>query len=1239
MKILAIRGCNLASIDGEFEIDFTQEPLKSAGLFAITGHTGAGKSTILDALCLALYDKTPRTEQKVQSVNTDEIGGVQQDDPRLILRKGTGSGWAEVDFRAINGSTYRSRWSVNRAYGKPGGKLQPIEISVDNLTTKSRLSGNKTELLVQLADLIGLSYNQFVQSVLLAQNDFASFMKAVDNEKAKILEKITGIDIYAKISKRIYERSKEAEADLNRIKDQLQGIEILKDEELELIRTEQNRLAVEIEALDKKNELHKSKLNWWETLSALQHSKKDAELQLEQAKTTNEAALPRREYMKMRVKAKEIAPDFRQWKDGVKELHDKQLSLKELTIKETSSKAEFEKWNQELTVKKERLNDAKNKQSELKPLITKARQLDSEVRLAHQQLKIERETLDSHNNNLSNIVKNIDTLNRQSSEIENKQNTINQWIANNSIHEPMIKESGKIKTLLAQLGKNLKDIEKQNTEIEKNKTSKTLKDNELKNAVIISEKLKKEENDIRLQINEIKENLGKVNINQHKDQLKHYHTHIELLNQAYVAFEKMQESKTAIKQANDREESEKSKQAQLTIKLSEANEALAAAQKNYSEEEKAFESIKHAADTMVEGLRATLKDNSPCPVCGSKEHNFEAVSNDVVNAHKKRYEAAKAQLDISNKNVITLNEQTKTTVETLKQLEKELNNLNIKNETLLKEWHNIDLQLNKQSEGAKFNDISDITNEKSRINTLVQKAEDDEKSYNKLQQQLQEKQQLADQIETKIRATGETLKQLETEIKGLNVKIESDTNLLQDTAKAANTITNECNRLITISQWIEKWHSNQDGFVAMIENLAAEWNKADNDLQKLNQDIEGVRGQLKSNQQQHNELNLHTENISKKYLKAQDDHQKVKSERELVLQGRDADIVEKEIGDAIQKLATDIETVQQKQQKIKSDLDKLEATLDSMRDDIAQKEANTEKHNIITIDWCEAQNPPITIEQLTELLAKDMAWEEREQQELDAISAAVEKGETIVKERSAKIDEHHTLPSKPHHEDETIETLKVAIAEATSEKDGKTNLKAENSAKLSNNEKNIIKFADIKANLDKQQKTTDNWLQLNKILGSADGDTFRKIAQGYTLDYLLINANTHLDQLSSRYKLERIGDSLSLQVKDSYMCDERRSVLSLSGGESFLISLALALGLSSLASDRINVESLFIDEGFGSLDIETLRVAMEALTTLQTQGRKIGVISHVQEMTESIAVRVNVEKNGQGSSKVRISSH
>ena len=176
----------------------------------------------------------------------------------------------------------------------------------------------------------------------------------------------------------------------------------------------------------------------------------------------------------------------------------------------------------------------------------------------------------------------------------------------------------------------------------------------------------------------------------------------------------------------------------------------------------------------------------------------------------------------------------------------------------------------------------------------------------------------------------------------------------------------------------------------------------------------------------------------------------------------------------------------------------------------------------------------------------------------------------------------------------------------------------------------------IAKELSEKQSVADRWAKLNKLIGSADGAKFKVIAQSYTLNLLLLHANKHLSYLSKRYKLQQVPGTLALQVVDCDMCDEIRTVYSLSGGESFLISLALALGLSSLSSNNLKVESLFIDEGFGSLDAESLRTAMEALEQLQMQGRKIGVISHVQEMSERISVQVQVHKKINGKSVLTV---
>ena len=229
MKILSIRGKNLASLEGVFEIDFTIEPLKSAGIFAITGTTGSGKSTLLDAICLALFDNTPRISKAGDNADIADVKDkfIKQKDSRNILRRGTTDGYAEVDFIALNGDIIRSKWSVRRSRDKADGLLQTSEIRVTNISTGNEVKGRKTELLQKISELIGLSFDQFTRAVLLAQGDFATFLKANQKEKAELLEKLTGTDIYSKISIKIFEKKKEANNILLNLEEKVKDIEII----------------------------------------------------------------------------------------------------------------------------------------------------------------------------------------------------------------------------------------------------------------------------------------------------------------------------------------------------------------------------------------------------------------------------------------------------------------------------------------------------------------------------------------------------------------------------------------------------------------------------------------------------------------------------------------------------------------------------------------------------------------------------------------------------------------------------------------------------------------------------------------------------------------------------------------------------------------------------------------------------------------------------------------------------
>jgi len=191
-------------------------------------------------------------------------------------------------------------------------------------------------------------------------------------------------------------------------------------------------------------------------------------------------------------------------------------------------------------------------------------------------------------------------------------------------------------------------------------------------------------------------------------------------------------------------------------------------------------------------------------------------------------------------------------------------------------------------------------------------------------------------------------------------------------------------------------------------------------------------------------------------------------------------------------------------------------------------------------------------------------------------------------------------------------------------------------AKLSLNTQNSASARVAKEELQAKTMQLSLWTQLANAIGTTAGDNFRDVAQSYTMRILLDQANYFLHKLSSRYELTCYSNSLAIMVIDNEMGGEMRSASSLSGGETFLVSLALALGLASLNDENLNIDMLFIDEGFGTLDGESLEMAVTALGNMQKFGKKVGIISHVDSLKERIPAQIQVTKIGKAASKVKI---
>ena len=1023
MKILAVRGKNLASLEDEFEIDFTKEPLKSAGIFVITGNTGSGKSTLLDALCLALFDNTPRTSRAGENVSVVDVKDktINQKDSRTILRRGASEGYAEVDFVSLGGETFRSTWSVKRARNKVDGSMQNTEIRLVNLSSDAEMPGRKTELLVKISELIGLTFDQFTRSVLLAQGDFAAFLKAKQSEKAELLEKLTGTEIYSRISATIYEKSKEAERNHQLLKEQIQGVELLSDEQIETLTSENKSVEKELLTIKSESDLLSRKIKWITDAETLQNNVLQAEKALIDTQKAIEEAKPRYDYMARIEIVREISDVFNDRKNTEKQLEENRLNLEKKKSEYESDTKTLMQAETNYAVFREDAEKLNREIDRIEPEVIKARALDVQITGAEVNAKDAENELKSVQSSNEQIAGRIQTTEKEIEDAKIRKENLSRWFEAHHAYRNIVPKADLIIALLD----DVKTTEEQ----------------------IASNRIGRKNNESGLK-------------------------------------------REAEKAAELKQESER------------LNKLLPA---------EIFE------------LRTKLKDGTPCPVCGSLFHPMRD----------------------------SIDEQSLAETE-----------LNKAKESVSKETAFLTENMNKRSV------------EIARLNALIE--------------------------------TGETrLADARTKIK----------DYLSDLLPRREDFEPEEMRLT-------------------LKNTAEQWAKNTADAVKTAGIIDTKSTLLQSEQNNWKEAEKNTAIKKKKHADSVEILQKLQNERTQLLSGKSVDEVsaryaeqKKETAEKL-KQASDLTTALETKQKT------LKGIITQLTDETERLDRRCASLRVTIENWLNEKNDPYIREQLSELLTKDNRQLETEKQFLSDLKNKATIAEATLAERNHRLNNHKKAETRPESDEETIAVLSETIDEKNAKTEQNTKRLAEINVAFIAHHKGKEKIKRFEKELIEKEKLSENWKKLNDLLGSANGSKFKEMAQGYTLDALLGYANKHLNELSPRYKLQRIPDTLALQVVDSDMLEEIRTVHSLSGGESFLLSLSLALGLSSLSSDRMHVESLFIDEGFGALDIDTLRIAMDALERLQMQGRKIGVISHVAEMTERIVTRIEVVKMVNGRSRV-----
>jgi len=1244
MKILRITLNNIASLAGTHTVDFTRDPLRSAGLFSISGATGAGKSTLLDALCLALYDATPRLNQVGRLA--DLANGEKQNDPRNLLRRGAGEGFTEVAFVGVDGQAWTARWRVRRSRRSADGALQSVEMTLYRGHIPAggegpiEEGGKKTLVLKAIEARIGLSFEQFTRAVLLAQNDFATFLKADDKERAEILQALTGTERFDAISKAVFLRCGAELKKLESLHSMLAGNAPLKEDaraEAEAVRAMAEQQLATVESRHKELQSH---ADWFSTRAKLAAEKSRADETLQQAVTHRTAAEPRRNEL---ARTEEIAREARPLRTAERTAAAQaaaavaavELAKTKRGELELAFKAAADQHQAAVEIHVTLL--AEQKANEL-PL-RKARALDETLSIVQTQFQKASADLESANAALKAAEENLKTVVDGRNARLQEQQSLERDRERLKAFAPFVADSAKwldridaaiagaqqvdvAKAHAQSLTKELAELDEQLKQEEQSRTPLQAAFESASTALATAMEAEKTFDTDQLAADRTKRESAKSVLTALFHQLKNAQGLRERVKTEAELLEQLQAAQgfdaTAIEQIR-------------TVEIPQSELAIEVARTQ-------LEFIQAAVDDHAKRLRLTLQDGKECPVCGSTSHPYsqhapeleatavKAAKKSVKDLEKKRDDALSREARLRG-SMETRNEQIDAKTAELAATKAQVVDLVFESHD-----HPEVAAVLAIEEDARLPVMEARLLEINGELRTIEKKEQTARNAARLTSDCREALQTSEQA---LKELNERLQQLSTSRGILN---ETHNNAATAWRKAEEQRAEVDGRLSDL--WFGLPTAKQDfeadavAFRKAFERSATECGDIEKRIAELSGLIQQADAAIRPLEQSVTDARTSASAYAATFAEMSKDRDERLKERSQLFDGRAADVVEEELANRLAAAAKAVDDAASS----KTDADRLlvaatsECETKSQAAELAQ--ADLAAATASRERWMDAftvrTETSLTLPDIDGLLARDAVWIQTEREALRLLDEAVTAAESACQVYAEQLQQHvSTQPTQD--EESTVLTALQAISEELNE--AKSSLSSAQAVIL-NDDTRRVQNVELMEQIQQQDAKADPWRKLNDLIGSSDGAKFRNIAQRRTLDLLLGYANHQLNHLAGRYRLERIPDSLNLIVLDCDMGEERRSIHSLSGGESFLVSLALALGLASLTSNRLRIESLFIDEGFGSLDPETLNTAMSALMHLEAQGRKVGVISHVTEMTDAIPVQIKVVKGRGGASRI-----
>jgi exonuclease SbcC len=1261
MKILAIRGAGLASLEGEFELALSAPPLAEAGVFAICGPTGAGKSTLLDAMCVALFDTVPRLDgasrtRVGRAADDDRITG---SDPRSLLRKGSGEGWAEVDFRGVDGRLYRARWEVWRSRRRPDGKLQASAMALTDLVAEQPIGQTKTEVKQAVVERLGLTFEQFRRSVLLAQNDFAAFLDAEPKARAALLERMTGTEIYGRVSVEAYRRVTEERAKLAALEGEREAVPSLSVEERARLDGEVPGLALRTAEEELAWLTAAEALRWHHGLTKLRDEEREAREEL--ARTERQLALV--ETRRRELEAAESVRALRPLVDAVDgaraDLEAKQRALPARAEAAEAAEGAREAAARRAKAAQEAVAAAEAAEDDSRPVVQRARDLDAAlarlleeqegVRRAEEVAEAARKAAEAKVARVAAALDELDAEDRG-------------FAAQLDAEAPLVEVLPAVPLALAQLSE-LASLDLPGREaahaaaVEAEEKARAAVAEARRSSATAQRGREAAEETLatRRAMAAAQPSGGLAAL---RDRWVERRSALDTLHGVAA---RVEAAHGEAERHAERAEAAALAEAEAVAREGTLGAAVLAVEARASEAEGQLERTKATVD-LAARRGELLQDGQACPLCGSETHPFAAhapVVDALLAEQRERRAALRAEETALREAIATARARVESERRAAEAARAEHARWSRELADLRDTWRRTAAELGDQGpwpeelperpgapsgeEGVDWGPLFSLSPRFEGFLDAAARAGLDE-AREEARRRLAE---LASE-EHRRRGLEAEVEAARTALDGARrVEAEARTQLegaerTAEAAKARGASTKD-RRDTAATRRRELDGALRAGLGEVYPGPDAEgFGEALRGRAEALVSAQGARRALAERRAAKVPLRVRAEaeqaatveraeeqRLRREALAAREGV--LRAERRGLLGGRPTGEVEAALRGARQEARAEARRAEAALLRARTEAEKAAREREEARAEGARAQAALAKAQ----GALRAALEDAGVDEATARarLQHDPAELEAWRRELADLDETKARQSAVVVERTRRREAHEAADSP--RLDEAAAEAELAQRRARHEEAREAWTEAR--ARLSEDDAHRSRAAVLDEAIARGRAQLATWETLADLIGSASGSKLRVFAQSLTLDLLLGHANQHLRDLAPRYGLMRVpGEDLALQVVDHAMGDEVRAVRSLSGGESFLVALGLALGLASLSAQDGRVDSLFIDEGFGALDPESLEVVLAALDRLQATGRQVGLISHVQTVAERFGTRVAVQPAGPARSRVQL---